>query len=281
MKRILVSCWVFLSAVSLYAKLPPGLPGHVYKTVGETPLKLYVIEAEGRREKDPAPAIVFFHGGGWMSGGPGAFSEQGQELAPMGITTILVQYRLSNTNKKPPLICIEDAKSAMRWVRSHAEELGIDPDRIAAAGASAGGHLAACTGMIEGGNDPSDDLSVSEKPQAVLLYNAVVDNGPGGYGSRRFGESYKELSPMYTIQEGAPPTLFLLGSTDKIIPVSVGERFKQKMDEVGSRCDLYIFEGMPHSFYNKPYGGEEGYNAAMNATVDFLASLGWIDRDGR
>lgn len=260
----------------LAGEMPLGEP-HVYREIEGRELKLYVVSPPQGSDSPSSPALVFFHGGGWVSGSPRVFNPQAEHLASLGVTCILVEYRLLK-GMETPEACIQDAKSAMRWVRSHAKELGIDPNRIVASGGSAGGHLAACTGMIAGFDDPGDDLKVSAKPQAIILYNSVIDNGPGGYGYRRVQDRYMEFSPIHNIRPGVPPVLFLLGSEDKLIPVSTGELFKRKMDEVGVRCDLHIFEGMPHSFFHPRYGGKEGYQKALDATLDFLVSLGWIDR---
>src|SRR3954454_5851101 len=98
----------------------------------------------------------------------------------------LVEYRLlKNKPGEPPTDCIHDAKSAMRWVRSHAKELGIDSKRIAAAGGSAGGHLAAFCGLVEAKDDSQDNLSISPKPNAMILFNPVFNNGPGQYAYAR------------------------------------------------------------------------------------------------
>lgn len=273
MKNFLLVSFLLMAASLLKAEeIPVGTP-YVYKQVDGTELRLYVTPVRHSTGSDPV--FVFFHGGGWVDGNPRVFNPQVEYLAAHGIACVLPEYRFLS-GFEPPEICIEDAKSAIRWVRQHAAEIGIDPKRVIAAGNSAGGHLAAATGVIEGCNDPTDDLSVSAKPQAVVLYSPVVDNGPDGYGYRRTKDRYMEFSPIHNIRPDAPPALFLLGSKDKLIPVTVGQRFKQEMDRVGVRCDLHIYEGMPHSFFHQRYGGEEGYSLALNATVDFIASLSWI-----
>ena len=122
---------------------PPEGQAHVYKKVGERELKLYVTKPDDWKSGDTRPAIVFYHGGGWVGGTPGQFTEHSKYLASRGMVAIQVEYRLlGRKSNDPPTTCVHDAKSAMRWVRSRAEELGIDPERIASAGGSAGGHLA-------------------------------------------------------------------------------------------------------------------------------------------
>ena len=132
---------------------------------------------------------------------------------------------------------MNDAKSAMRWVRSHAAELGIDPNRIASGGGSAGGHLAAFVGMVEGKDDPQDDTKVSAKSNAMCLFNPVFDNGPGGWGTERVGDRYQEFSPAHNITKDDPPAIVFLGSQDKLIPVKTLETFKANMEKAGVRCE--------------------------------------------
>ena len=106
----------------------------------------------------------------------------------------------------------------MRWVRSRAKEFGIDPNRIASGGGSAGGHLAAFVGIVEGTDDPADDLSVSPKSNAMVLFNPVFDNGPEGWGAARVGDRYREFSPFHNVTKDDPPAIVFLGSADKLVP---------------------------------------------------------------
>ncbi len=114
-------------------------------------LKLLIEKPEAWQATDQRSAIVFFFGGGWVGGTPEQFRKQSQYFASRGLVGIRVEYRtMPKDGKGPPTVCCADAKSAMRYVRSHAAELGIDPQRIAASGGSAGGHLAAFTSMVAG-----------------------------------------------------------------------------------------------------------------------------------
>jgi dienelactone hydrolase len=136
-------------------------------------------------------------------------------------------------------------------VRSHASELGIDPKRIGAGGGSAGGHLAAFVGLVEGQDDPQDDLKLSAKADALVLFNPVFDNGPdGGWGQARVGDRVQEFSPAHNISADDPPAIVFLGTRDNLIPVATVERFQAKMKAAGVRCEAVFYDGQPHGFFN-------------------------------
>jgi acetyl esterase len=260
----------------------------VYKTVDGKPLKLYVIKPAGWKAADKRPAIVFFHGGGWEigRGAPTQFNYQGKYLASRGMVCIQVQYRLvANNRKEPPLGACQDAKSAMRWVRQHAAELGVDPDRIASGGGSAGGHLAALVGMVNGTDDPQDDLSVSCRPAAMVLYNPALLHGREM--DRRPVESqsttavdallqkYRQISPFYSVSRDAPPGIILVGSEDAILPLAEAKAFQEACKAVGVRMDLVVYPGEGHSFF----GLRRSLARFFDTTVEmdkFLGSLGWL-----
>ena len=250
---------------------------HTYKTVGDRKLSLYVTKPANWKATDNRPAIVFFHGGGWVGGKPGQFTEHSKYLATRGMVAVQVQYRLLNRKKKkPPTDCVQDAKSAMRWVRSHAKKLGIDPNRIASAGGSAGGHLAAFVGMVDGQDSPGDNKTISAKSNAMVLFNAVFDNGPKGWGHARVGNRYKEFSPFHNVSKDDPPAIVFLGSADKLIPVKTAHNFEAAMKKAGVPCETIIFSGKPHGFFNFGKDGNHPYYKTVVAMDRFLASLGWL-----
>jgi acetyl esterase len=274
-------CWLI---PALAVTLSPGLQAapapvgdaHVYKTVDGRDLHLYVVKPADWKASDQRPAIVFFHGGGWVSGGPTQFSLHSEYLASRGMVAIQVEYRLLKGKTESPLVCVYDARSAMRWVRSHAAELGIDPARIASAGGSAGGHLAAHVGMVDALDDPADDLKVSCKSNAMVMYNPVFDNGPTGWGAARVGDRWKEFSPFHNVSADDPPAIVFVGSADKLLPVKTVLAFQEAMQKVGVRCDAKVFEGREHGFFNVGRGDNADYFATLLATDEFLASLGWL-----
>ncbi len=269
--------FLFFVAMPAFAAEPANPEGEmfVYKKVNEREMKLYVSKPADWKSSDQRPAIVFFHGGGWVGGTPSLFSGHCKYFASRGLVCATVEYRLiGRGEKETPLVCIQDAKSAMRWVRSHAKELGIDSTRIASAGGSAGGHLAAFCGLVDGKDDPQDDLSISPKSNAMVLYNPVFNNGPGQYAYARIGEHYKEFSPAHNITSNAPPAVIFLGTQDHLIPVETAKDFQTQMKNVGVKCDLYLYEGQKHGFYGA--GNPEYYYKTIVESDKFLADLGWL-----
>jgi len=268
-------CFYLFVVSSLSAAKPVG-EKFVYKKVEDRELVLYVTSPQEKSDT-PRPAIVFFHGGGWTGGAPGQFTEHSKYFATRGLVCVQVQYRLlDKKGKEPPVTCVQDAKSAMRWVRAHADELGIDPNRVAAGGGSAGGHLAAFVGMVEGHDAPDDDHSISPTANALLLFNPVFDNGPDGWGHQRVEERYREFSPFHNVSADDPPAIVFLGDMDNLIPVKTLVEFEKKMKADGVKCETIIFEGMGHGFFNHGKFQNEPYRKTVMACDRFLSELGWI-----
>jgi len=265
-----------LGANASLAAEPPG-EKHIYKKIEDRQLGLYISQPADWQANDRRPAVLFFHGGGWTGGAPGQFTEHAKYFASRGMVAIQVQYRLlKGMPKATPTICVRDAKSAMRWVRGRANMLGIDPKRIASAGGSAGGHLAAFVAMVDGSDDPQDDKSISAKSNAMVLFNPVFDNGPDGWGYSRVGDRYKEFSPFHNISADDGPAIVFLGSADKLVPVKTAYDFRDQMKKTGNRCDVMIFKDMPHGFFNHGRYKNRPYTETVIAADRFLASLGWL-----
>ncbi|HSP43621.1 MAG TPA: alpha/beta hydrolase, partial [Luteolibacter sp.] len=223
----------------------------VYKKTKQAELKLHIFQPPGHQPSEKRPAIVFFFGGGWNSGKPGQFFPHCEYLASRGMVAASAEYRVKSAHGTTPRECVMDGKSAVRWLRQHAGELGIDPQRIAAGGGSAGGHVAAATAIPDHFEEPDEDKGVSCRPDALVLYNPVFDNGPGGYGHDRVKEYWKEISPMHHIGKNTPPTVVFLGTKDHLIPVTTAEKYRRLMEENGRRCDLHLYEDQKHGFFNQ------------------------------
>ncbi|MDN3205236.1 alpha/beta hydrolase [Algoriphagus sediminis] len=245
-----------------------------YKEIDTTKLYLEIYPSEIQQDSKN-PAVVFFFGGGWIGGTRDHFRPHAEYFSKRGLTCFLVDYRIQRIHKTTPFESLMDAKSAMRYIRKNAEQFGIDPDKIIASGGSAGGHLAAATAIIKDFNDPLDDMLIDPVPNALVLFNPVIDNGPGGYGFERIGEEYLRFSPLHNIREGAPPTILFLGTEDNLIPVETVEYYKTVMENVGSRCDLQIYPEQGHGFFN--YRNFDFYKQTILEADSFLQSLGFLN----
>jgi acetyl esterase/lipase len=244
-----------------------------YKKVDTTVLQMEVLYppdlVEGRRYK----CIAFFFGGGWINGSITQFKGQAEYLAKKGMVCFLVDYRTKSRHATTPFESLKDAKSAIRFIRKNADRFHIHKDSIVASGGSAGGHLAAATALVQDYNEATDDLSTSPKPNALVLFNPVIDNGPGGYGFERIGNEYKSFSPLHNIQKDAPPSIIFLGTNDNLVPVETANYFKVVMQKVGSRCDLILYKGEKHGFFNKKENAEK----TLLEADKFLTSLGYLE----
>ena len=262
---------------------PPTIEGtksETYRKVGETELKVWIFEPAQKSGK-PLPAIVFFFGGGWVGGSPTQFEPQSRHLAGRGMIAIVADYRVKTRQDAKPADCVSDAKACVRWVRANASRLGIDPERIAVGGGSAGGHLAASTATVPGLDDAKDDKSVSCLPNALVLFNpgTVMAPFPGldlkGFGAgldkAKFGCEPTEISPLHHVKKGTPPTIIFHGKADTTVPYSTVEKFAEVMKTAGNRCELIGYEGQPHGFFNKAK-----YAETLAATDAFLVSLGYL-----
>ena len=240
-----------------------------YKNTPQGKLFLHTYYPDNWKKTDKRPAVVFFFGGGWNGGSYTQFSRHADYLASRGMVAFAADYRTKSKHKTEPKVCVSDGKSAVRWIRGNAAKLGVDPKKIIAGGGSAGGHVAATTATIQAFDEASDDLSISPKPQALLLFNPVIDNSEKGYGYSRVEAYWKEFSPMHNIRKGMPPTIFICGTEDKLIPIATGELFKKKIEKVGGRCDLHWYKDAKH-----------GFNAMYKETLlevdKFLVSLGYL-----
>lgn len=246
----------------------------VYKRIGDVELTLDIFLPSDHRESDRRSAIVFFYGGGWNDGSPSQFYPHCRHLAAKGVVAISASYRVKKRHGTSPRECVLDARSAIRWVRANAASLGVDTKRIAAGGGSAGGHIAAAAAITPGWDEPGEDTRVSGIPDALVLFNPVFDNGPDGFAHDRVKEYWREISPLHNIDATTPPTIVFLGTSDKLIPVATAEKYRQRMQQEGRRCDLHLFENQPHGFFN--YVNRENYNRTVVLMDEFLGSLGFL-----
>ena len=248
-----------------------------YKQVGEVKLNMVVYHPESITATDTLPAMIFFFGGGWETGNRSQFQYYAVNYAQKGIITVLADYRISSLHGTTPFESLKDAKSAVRYLKQHAKELQIDTTRLIASGGSAGGHLAAACFTNETINEDTDPMEYTSKPKVLVLFNPVVDNSAAGYGYDRLGDRWEEFSPLHNVRSPFPPTIFFLGTNDNLIPVSTGQEFKHKIENVGGRCDLKLYQGVGHGFFNQA----ENRDRVILDVDTFLRSVGCLAQDER
>ncbi len=245
-----------------------------YRKAGDVDLKLEVFRPRGWKSSDSRPSVVFFFGGGWVGGSTTQFHPQATRLAELGMVAYCADYRVRSRHKTSPFEAVADAKAAVRWIWRNAESQGVDRKRIVSAGGSAGGHLAACCGLVAG----HEELREGEPafiPAAMVLFNPVIDTSRKGYGHERLKERYREISPVEHVHDGAAPTLIMVGSADTTTPVAGHELFADRMQKRKRPCRLIISEGQKHGFFN-PRGDNKNYCATLASMEKFLTGLGLI-----
>jgi acetyl esterase/lipase len=248
----------------------------VYKTIGNIELLLHIFEAQDIEKGTISPAIVFFHGGGFRQGAPTQFFRQCEHLASRGMLAASAEYRLAGKHGQvSPLEAIADGKSAIRWIRTRASELGVDPSKIAAGGGSAGAFVAAVAAMIKGFDQPGEDLTISSEANLLVLFNPGFDATREHLASRLQGRA-KDVSPLHHLRKGLPPTIIFHGTEDQLIPIAQIEKFRDKMVALGNICELVKFEGMEHGFFN--YGRHESkpFQETLNHANRFLSLHGFL-----
>jgi len=248
----------------------------VYKTTPQGELKLHVFAPKGEVQAAVLrPCAVFFFGGGWKSGSYLQFVPQSEYLASRGIVAICADYRILNVHKTTPDKAVEDAKSAIRWVRGHATELGIDPGKIIAGGGSAGGHLAACTALASAYDAESDDKTISAKPNAMVLFNPAM-NIATLFKQRTTGEGpmtlemAEAITPNSFVSKDTPPAILFFGTADKL--KEGGDEYVKKATALGLRAEMWTAADMPHGFFNK----EPWIQVTAKKMDEFLTSLGYL-----
>jgi acetyl esterase len=255
------------------APLPPALAGarsEIYKSVGGVDLRLHVFAAAGG-DGGSRPAIVLFFGGGWSAGSVAQFAPQAEYLASRGMVAIVADYRVASRHQTSAFEAMADARSAIRWVRAHASELGIDPARVLAGGGSSGGHLALAAAVFDRFDDPADDRRVSVKPAALVLFNPAVDPKNVLFNGRE-----KEASPLRHVKAGLPPTLIVHGRADTTVPYTEVEQYCVAAVSAGNQCTLVGYDDASHGFFNRQVADGRWFRETLDEADRFLVAHGFI-----
>jgi acetyl esterase/lipase len=270
-------------------KLPENLvaslethPDLTYARYGEREVKLDLYRPKER--KDPVPAIVCIHGGGWFKGERSSMTNLAMALAARGFVTVSISYRLSGEAKFPA--AIEDVKAAVRWLRANAATYGIDPANIGVTGLSAGGHLAALlatSGGLAALEGEGGHAEQSSAVQACIAMGAQSDLLSARIGElsakaddpfyRTFlggpqseiRETYAMASPRHHLDESDPPLLFMSGANDD--PSTHADETRADLEKLGIPTGLVLIKDAPHSFL----GRQDAFDACLTASGEFFA----------
>nr|WP_299345151.1 alpha/beta hydrolase [Allomuricauda sp.] len=242
----------------------------IYKTVGDIELEAHIFYPQDFKPSDSRAAYAFFHGGGWSIGIPEWGYKNCEKYSGKGMVAISFEYRLLDVHNSNLLDCVRDAKSAISWIREQAKSLGVDPNKIVAAGFSAGGHLAACTAIL---NDYEDDSKsgLSKRPNALIVHSASYNTLKNNWFNKRSGNKAKSISTFHQLGENLVPAIFFHGTEDHLAPIDEFNEFKNKMDSLGNTYEYEIFEGVGHFFNNSAARKKVGL-----MTDSFLSKLGYL-----
>lgn len=254
------------------APVPEGVKEFTYKATPQGELKLSLHYPSDWKATDQRPVIVFFFGGGWKSGTTAQFFNQATYLASRGMVAARADYRVQSRQQTTPEKCVEDAKSAVRWLRARAAEHGIDPQRIVASGGSAGGHIAACTGMTDAYEAKDEDALVSSRPNAMVLFNPALDLAALDVAKQwpEGKDIVPQIDPAMFIKKGLVPTICFFGTADKMLDHA--RAFADKSKAMENRCEIFSAAGQPHGFFNRAPWQE----STLRQTDAFLTSLGYL-----
>ncbi|HSH96019.1 MAG TPA: alpha/beta hydrolase [Roseimicrobium sp.] len=261
--------------VALRAQSNAALTEELDVVYGETSgkkLLLDVFRQANAPTNGTLPAVVFIHGGGWSGGNKKDFHALAKGLARQGYVTASVSYRLLNgsTNNTYPAQ-LDDVQRAIRWFRANAGKYGINPDKIGAIGASAGGHLVALLGVVDTRDNSDKALAAySSKVQCVVDIFGPTDLTPD---FTTYGESgpaiqklvdnlvakpkstnldaYKAASPLFSVSSNSAPFLMFHGTVDPLVPLDQSEKLDAALKKAGVESKLIVFQGEGHGFAKK------------------------------
>lgn len=245
---------------------------YVYKQVDGVDREMEIFFPKAKRNQEmPVPGIILFHGGGWGGGRRQAFSYQCDYFASRGMVAATVTYRLRTKEDRAALmkgqstkrVCIPDVKSAIRWFKQHAHELGVDPDRIVAGGGSAGGHISLLGTTNPGLNDPGDPEGFDTSVSAYVLFNPALSKSD---------IKDPEVDFLQHLTADFGPAIVFFGSKDKWM-VNGWTPAAAKMKSLGiTSVEMKIAAGQTHAFFNK----QPWKDITLIAADEFLTKLGYL-----
>ncbi|HWA96018.1 MAG TPA: alpha/beta hydrolase [Terracidiphilus sp.] len=244
-------------------------PDVTYGIANNTQLKLDVWQHKGNKE--PAPTLIYYHGGGWIFGDRTGATMFFMPFIVRGWNVVNVEYRMASSSLAPA--AVEDTRCAFRWVIRNAKQYNIDTKRVVLTGHSAGGHLALISGMLPEGSPLNNNCYGDEKlrPAAIINWFGPTDvndliEGPNlknyarmWLGSQMNAENIaKEVSPLTYVRKDLPPIITIHGDVDPVVPYSQAVRLHEALNESGVPNELVTIKGGGHGGF-KPMELEDAY----------------------
>ncbi|MCD5408759.1 alpha/beta hydrolase [Candidatus Bipolaricaulota bacterium] len=267
---------ILLVALTVGAQAVTELHDVVYRTVDGISLALDIYLPDG---PGPHPAILFVHGGAWHTGDKRRLAPLARFFAERGYVGFSVSYRLAPAFTYPAPL--EDLRCAVKWIRGHAADYGVDPGRIAAVGTSAGGHLVALLGTAPETVGACGDPGVPSRVQAAVALFGPMDllsavGSPAeaavesflGASVQEDPDLWREASPITWASSDDPPFLLIHGLDDRVVPYEESVRMAAALRRVGAEVRLVLIPGAGHGFINR--ADSPAARQAIAAMVDFL-----------
>lgn len=243
------NCINYCQSIFDFEKENIRIEEYIYKITPQEELQIIIHFPSDCKKTDNRPAIVFFFGGGWLRGKINQFEPHANYFASKGLVTARADYRVKDRHGTTIVESLEDAKTAIRWLRINYKKLGIDTNRIVASGGSAGAHLAASSFIIEGFENKNENLNISSKPNLLVLFNPVLDVTLFRQEERIMSlDLEKSLSPNQNLSSYIPPTLLFYGTSDSLMVQ--GKQYFSVSKELGFQAKLYLAENVSHGFFN-------------------------------
>lgn len=245
-----------------------------YKKIGDLELGAHLFYPEGHSVDDEAAVLVFMHGGALRRGSPAQGYEIARRITPLGIAVVSVQYRLLGTNAETLDQLMADSKSVIRWLRINADSLGIDAERIAMAGHSAGAFLTLTTGVVPGFDEPYEDTSVSSVPNALIPWSAFPSRRDDPEDSMLAeGMNMEDMVPASFVRSGLPAAMFIHGDQDPIASYEAARQYEAEYRQAGNQSSFETVEGADHFFRDADH-----YDQVIAYMVEFMDSLEYTVR---
>lgn len=259
-------------------ELLSGSYPYTYQSENGVELSAYCFFPEGQepgsKDLTAKPAILFFHGGHWDVSLVTQFSPHAMHFASRGMVAIVVEYRVETPHQASPDEAFDDAQMAMQWLRHNHAELGIDPERIIAAGSASGAYMALSLATRK--KLPEID-GISSRPQAVIAVSSFVHISRRSVDMKRFPNA-KQASknhPLNNVRRKLPPCMMIHGKSDTIAPHYLVSDFVKAMKRKRNTCELIDFDACNHSFFNFNVSPKH-FEIALNSMDAFVADLGYI-----